>query len=43
MPGSTKRIITVMNEHCIPIFEMPEEAVRAFEVSLLQHMISLKK
>jgi acyl-CoA synthetase (NDP forming) len=42
IPNAVERIISVRTEHQIPVFESPEEAVRALKVSY-EHYIGLQK
>lgn len=43
IPNSIERILQIRKEHHIPVFESPEEAVRALAVSLQQYRFLKKK
>ena len=43
IPNAPERIISIKNDRQIPVFESPEEAVRALEVSYSYHNYLLKK
>ncbi len=43
IPNAVERIVEIRKEYMIPVFESPEEAVRALQVSYAHYRYSLKK